>query len=88
MLAEGPVRIVLSYKEPMKDVLWMRPFLGKDGYDLLYYGANGWTKWCLCIDQDILPTIKEDRPEEDKTENDGRQKECFTNTIPCGCNRQ
>lgn len=38
------VEIILSKKEPLvKSNLWMRPYLDKEGYELLYYGAIGWT---------------------------------------------
>lgn len=37
------VNIFLSRKEIDKSHLWLRPFEGQDGYELLYYGANGWT---------------------------------------------
>lgn len=51
-MKEGPVSIVLRYKEPMShDVLWLRPHLHGDGYDLLYYGSHGW-----------LPLIDEHKP--------------------------
>lgn len=42
-MREGPVTIVLRVKEPMShDVLWLRPRLHDEGYDLLYYGNHGW----------------------------------------------
>lgn len=42
-MVEGKVEIYLSLKEPEKNLLWLRPYLDKDGYELLYFGANGWT---------------------------------------------
>lgn len=36
-------KILCSIKEPDRNHLWLRPILDKDGYDLLYYGVNGWT---------------------------------------------
>lgn len=41
------VQIIKSYLDPTnKEVIWMRPFLDKEGYEFLYYGANGWTPFC------------------------------------------
>lgn len=42
-MTEGIVRIYLSHKEPSKELLWLRPKLDEEGYDLLYWGSNGWT---------------------------------------------
>ena len=46
----GKIEIFLSYKEPeFKDsILWLRPYLDREGYELLYYGANGWTRFIPC----------------------------------------
>lgn len=42
-------RILCSIKEPDKNHLWLRPYLDKDGYELLYFGAKGWTPlFCGC----------------------------------------
>ena len=51
-MAEGRiVRIYMSYVEPEdKGLLWMRPYLHREGYELLYFGAKGWTKWLPCCD--------------------------------------
>lgn len=57
-MTEGIVRIYLSYVEPEdKNLLWMRPYLRREGYELLYFGAKGWTKWLPCCD------IKQESPE-------------------------
>lgn len=45
-MTEGIVKIYLSYVEPRnKELLWMRPYLDKEGYELLFYGSKGWTPW-------------------------------------------
>lgn len=41
-------RILCDVKEPDKNHLWLRPRLDKDGYDLLYWGAEGWTPLIDC----------------------------------------
>lgn len=55
-MVEGKIEIFLSYKEPnYKDnLLWLRPYLDREGYELLYYGANGWTKLILCGEHSSL----------------------------------
>lgn len=45
-MTEGKVEIYLSHKEPDKNLLWLRPYLDKDGYELLYFGVKGWTPLC------------------------------------------
>ncbi len=47
-MTEGRVRIILSHKEVDKENLWLKPKEGRDGYDLLYYGANGWAPLIDC----------------------------------------
>lgn len=47
-MTEGIVRIHLSHKEPNKELLWLRPRLDREGYDLLYWGSNGWTPLIDC----------------------------------------
>lgn len=44
-MIEGKIEIYLSHKEPIfkERVLWLRPYLDKEGYELLYYGSKGWT---------------------------------------------
>lgn len=58
-MVEGPVKIVMAIKEPEnRHILWMRPYLDKEGYELLYYGSRGWTRWLPCCPVDT--PIKED----------------------------
>lgn len=58
-MIEGKVEIYLSHKEPDKNLLWLRPYLDKDGYELLYFGANGWTPLCCRYDQEVNPIISD-----------------------------
>lgn len=44
-------RIFCDTKEPDKNHLWLRPRLDKEGFDLLYFGSNGWTP---LIDREAL----------------------------------
>lgn len=54
-MTEGPIHIWMAYKEPEnKEILWLRPYLDREGYELLFYGAKGWTPFCLCN----APSIK------------------------------
>lgn len=40
----------MSYKEPEnREVIWLRPYLDKEGYQFMFYGAKGWTPLC-CYD--------------------------------------
>ena len=59
-MTEGKVELFLSHKEPeyRDNLLWLRPYLDRDGYELLYYGVNGWTPLCWCTDSS--PSIKLD----------------------------
>lgn len=43
-MIEGKIEIYLSHKEPIfkETTLWLRPYLDREGYELLFYGANGW----------------------------------------------
>ena len=61
-MIEGKIEIYLSYKEPVqKDrLLWLRPYLDRDGYELLYYGTEGWTPLIPCY-----RGCKEDKPIKD-----------------------
>ena len=52
-------RILCNVKEPDKNHLWLRPRLDRDGYDLLYWGAEGWTP---LIDCEGCPFKKPDTP--------------------------
>lgn len=70
-MTEGIVRIYMSIKEPEdKNLLWLRPFLKKEGYELLYYGSTGWTKWYCGHHKDMSESDENDIPDDD---------------IPCGC---
>lgn len=51
------LKILLSVKEPDKNHLWLRPHLDRDGYDLLYWGNNGWTILDLCHHKHIHEKI-------------------------------
>ena len=59
-MTEGKVEIFLSHKEPeyRDNLLWLRPYLDKDGYELLYYGVNGWAPLCWC--NNIITDIESD----------------------------
>lgn len=41
-------RILCDVREPDRNHLWLRPRLDSDGYDLLYWGSNGWTPLIDC----------------------------------------
>lgn len=74
-MTEGIVRIYLSYVEPEdKNLIWMRPYLRKEGYELLYFGAKGWTKWLPCC---------EEKPVIDNNDCDDEEHPAEDN--PCGC---
>ncbi len=56
-------RILCDVKEPDKNHLWLRPRLDRDGYDLLYWGINGWTPLIECGCYNAQSNIKdEDNP--------------------------
>lgn len=56
-------RILCDVKEPDKNHLWLRPRLDRDGYDLLYWGVNGWTPLIDCGDCPYKkPDINPDKP--------------------------
>lgn len=76
-MTEGIVKIYLSYVEPRnKELLWMRPYLDKEGYELLFYGSRGWTPWCLhCkMEEDHVKDDCEELPEHPVIKD-----------RPCGC---
>lgn len=62
-MVEGKIDIYLSQKEPDKNLLWLRPYLDKDGYELLYFGADGWTPLChhKCYDKCYCRSQKPDQ---------------------------
>lgn len=49
-MVEGKVEIYLSHKEPeyRDNLMWLRPYLDREGYELLYWGAKGWTTFVPC----------------------------------------
>lgn len=59
-MVEGKIEIYLSYKEPeFKDrTMWLRPYLDREGFELLYYGANGWTVFVPCHPSPPKPAPK------------------------------
>lgn len=71
-MIEGKVEIFLSYKEPeyRDNLMWLRPYLDREGYELLYYGANGWTVFVPChhnhldipIDRPCNKPVEEEEP--------------------------
>lgn len=71
-MTKGIVRIYLSVVEPEdKNLLWMRPFLDKEGYELLYFGSTGWIKWLPCC------SGNKDNSEEDNTPDIKDPCDCF-----------
>lgn len=60
-------RILCTIKEPDKNHLWLRPKLDQDGYDLLYWGAEGWTH---LIDCQSCPYKKHFNPHDDHKNGD------------------
>lgn len=72
-MVEGKVEIFLSYKEPeyRDNLLWLRPYLDREGYELLYYGANGWTRFVPCHPAPPppdRPSVKPEKPIEPEIE--------------------
>lgn len=67
-MTEGKVELFLSYKEPeyRDNLLWMRPYLSKEGYEILYYGSKGWTPLCTCC---ISNVETPDKPLDSITDN-------------------
>lgn len=55
-MREGLIDVYMSIKEPenKEGILWLRPFLKKEGYELMYYGSNGWTP--------LIPERKDKNP--------------------------
>ena len=81
-MVEGPVQIILSYKEVDKHCIWMRPYLDKEGYEFLYFGAKGWTPFDHCCDKHEGPKVIPGHTECNK----GGLFEITTTDISCGCN--
>lgn len=84
MMVEGPVQIILSYKEVDKHCIWMRPYLDKEGYEFLYFGARGWTPFECCCDKHRLPEQPKEIPGY-TDRNDGGLFEITSPDISCGC---
>ena len=64
-MKEGKVEIYLSCKEPeyRDNIMWLRPYLDREGFELLYYGANGWTVFVPCCkDSFTLGPCEEEIP--------------------------
>lgn len=79
-MTEGIVRIYLSYVEPEdKGLLWMRPYLDKEGYELLYFGAKGWTRWIPCCPPIDNTGIDECTPDVEIPQHPVHKDK------PCGC---
>lgn len=80
-MVEGPVKIVMAIKEPEnRHILWMRPYLDKEGYELLYYGSKGWTRWLPCCSSEELWKSEEDEPLEEPKKN--KEDEFSEQTSP------
>lgn len=86
-MVEGKIEIYLSYKEPeyRDNLMWLRPYLDREGFELLYYGANGWTRFIPChpivpppIDE---PATKPDEPIEDAVESNEPMTSIGSNPI-------
>lgn len=60
-MKEGIIHIFLSYKEPNHhdNIMWLRPYLDREGYELLYFGAEGWTRFVPCCPLDNSETEQE-----------------------------
>lgn len=78
-MTEGIVRIYMSYLEPEdRGLIWMRPYLDREGYELLFFGAKGWTRW--------LPCCREERPPLGIPGGDYEHEEHPGDSEnPCGC---
>lgn len=60
-MTEGIVRIYMSYVEPEdKGLLWLRPYLDKEGYELLFFGSKGWTRFVPCCPEEKI-IFKDDK---------------------------
>lgn len=83
-MTEGFIRIFLSYKEPeyRDNIMWLRPYIDREGYELLYYGPDGWKVFIPCHNT----YIKEDNTETDIPE-DNKPPLLDDNYLdnPCDC---
>lgn len=75
-MVEGEIKIFLSYKEPeyRDNLMWLRPYLDREGFELLYYGANGWTVFVPCHNNHLDRPV--DRPCNKPIEEDRHPCEC------------
>lgn len=66
-------RILCDVREPDKNHLWLRPRLDRDGYDLLYWGAEGWTPLIDCAEcpfkKSVVPPTTPDNMKKDTVVN-------------------
>lgn len=68
-MTEGIVKIYMSIVEPEdKGLLWLRPYLDKEGYELLFFGSTGWATLIPCCTSEY---DEENTTEEPKNECDG-----------------
>lgn len=90
-MREGEIKVILSYKEIDRNYLWLKPRVGECGYDLLYFGCNGWTPLVdrchtnvsLCGSNDCgCSKAKPDTNQRDTTCPDDYNNECG------GCGKQ
>lgn len=81
-MTDGIVRFYFSHVEPEdKGLLWLRPHLNDDSFDIVYFGVNGWTKWCpRCKDKPYQDIIDSECPDKDYSEEPPVKGE-----FPCGC---
>lgn len=86
-MVEGPVKIFMAYKEPdSKHVIWMRPFLDKEGYEFLYFGAKGWTPFECCHNRPHHPVgCPAEIPGYTDCNKEGSLFEITSPEIGCGC---
>lgn len=73
-MTEGRIDIYLSYKEPeyRDNIMWLRPYIDKEGFELLYYGVNGWTVFVPCNNVVVSGNWEEtvSKPSYDSDKND------------------
>lgn len=82
-MIEGKIEIYLSHKEPIfrERTLWLRPYLDREGYELLYYGSTGWT-----------PLIYESHQTKEPIINNNKVNNCIEESIQlfssCNCKKE
>lgn len=85
-MVQGPVQIILSYKEVDKNCIWMRPFLDKEGYEFLYFGSEGWMPLCCCDHNKHCGFPEKPKEIPGYTDcNNGGLFEITSPDISCGC---